>query len=84
MSTNIYVGNLTFDTTSVDLERLFGEHGQVSQAQVIVDRESGRSRGFAFVEMEDAQAAQSAISALDGRSIDGRSLSVNVAKKRSR
>ncbi|MFP3913967.1 MAG: RNA recognition motif domain-containing protein [Actinomycetota bacterium] len=84
MSTNIYVGNLTFDTTSADLERLFGEHGQVSRAQVIVDRESGRSRGFAFVEMSDAEAARSAISALDGRSVDGRSLTVNVAKERSR
>lgn len=84
MSTNIYVGNLTFDTTSADLERLFGEHGEVTKAQVITERESGRSRGFGFVEMASSEAAQSAISSLNGHSVDGRNLTVNVAKPRSR
>ncbi|HLU52376.1 MAG TPA: RNA-binding protein [Acidimicrobiia bacterium] len=83
MSTNIYVGNLAFGTTSSDLEKLFSEHGQVSSAQVIVDRESGRSRGFGFVEMPDPQSASQAIDALNGRSVDGRTLTVNVARKRS-
>lgn len=84
MSTNIYVGNLTFDTTSADLERLFGEHGEVTKAQVITERESGRSRGFGFVEMASSESAQSAISSLNGHSVDGRNLTVNVAKPRSR
>ncbi len=84
MSTNIYVGNLTFDTTSADLERLFGEHGEVTKAQVITERESGRSRGFGFVEMASSEDAQSAISSLNGLSVDGRNLTVNVAKPRSR
>jgi len=84
MSTNIYVGNLTFDTTSADLERMFGEHGEVTKAQVITDRDSGRSRGFGFVEMASSEAAQAAISALNGHNVDGRSLTVNLAKERSR
>lgn len=84
MSTNIYVGNLTFDTTSADLERLFSQHGEVTKAQVITDRDSGRSRGFGFVEMASSEAAQAAISSLDGQSVDGRNLTVNVAKPRSR
>ncbi len=83
MSTNIYVGNLTFDTTSADLERMFGEYGEVTKAQVITDRDSGRSRGFGFVEMGAAESAQAAISALDGQSVDGRNLTVNLARKRS-
>ncbi len=58
MATNIYVGNLPFNTTNDQLEDLFGEHGTVSRAQVISDRETGRSRGFGFVEMEDDNAAQ--------------------------
>jgi cold-inducible RNA-binding protein len=84
MSTNIYVGNLTFDTTSADLQRMFGEHGEVTKAQVITDRDSGRSRGFGFVEMASAEAAQAAISALNGQNVDGRNLTVNLAKERSR
>ena len=84
MSTNLYVGNLTFNTSSGDLEKLFAEHGEVTRAQVISDRETGRSRGFGFVEMGSAEAAQKAISALDGKNIDGRQLTVNVAKERSR
>lgn len=82
MSTNIYVGNLTFDTTSADLQKMFGEHGEVTKAQVITDRDSGRSRGFGFVEMATAQEAQSAISSLNGHDVDGRSLTVNLAKGR--
>ena len=84
MSNNLYVGNLTFDTSSADLESLFAAHGEVSKAQVITDRDSGRSRGFGFVEMATAEAAQAAIDALDGHDVDGRPLTVNVAKQRSR
>lgn len=84
MSTNIYVGNLTFDTTSSDLERLFAEHGEVAKAQVISDRDTGRSRGFGFVEMATSEGAQAAISSLDGHNVDGRNLTVNIAKPRSR
>ncbi len=83
MSTNIYVGNLAFATNSADLEKLFTEHGGVTKAQVITDRDSGRSRGFGFVEMASAQEAQKAISALNGRTVDGRQLTVNLAKERS-
>lgn len=84
MSNNLYVGNLTFNTTSSDLENLFAPHGEVTKAQVITDRDSGRSRGFGFVEMGSAEAAQTAIQALNGASIDGRQLTVNVARERSR
>lgn len=84
MSTNIYVGNLTFSTTSEDLETLFAQHGEVRRAQVISDRETARSRGFGFVEMGTADAAQMAISELNGTDYDGRQLTVNVAKERSR
>jgi RNA recognition motif-containing protein len=82
MSTNIYVGNLTFDTNSADLENLFADHGEVTKAQVITDRDSGRSRGFGFVEMSSSDEAQSAISALNGKDVDGRQLTVNLAKER--
>lgn len=84
MSTNIYVGNLTFDTNSSELESLFATYGEVTSAQVITDRESGRSRGFGFVEMGSSEAAENAISALDGTDHKGRQLKVNVAKPRSR
>lgn len=84
MSNNLYVGNLTFNTTSTDLENLFAPHGEVTKAQVITDRDSGRSRGFGFVEMGSAEAAQTAIEALNGANIDGRQLTVNVARERSR
>jgi RNA recognition motif-containing protein len=84
MSTNIYVGNLTFDTDSRRLEDLFAEHGPVTKAQVITDRDTGRSRGFGFVEMGSAEDAQKAISALDGKDVGGRQLTVNLAKERSR
>lgn len=84
MSTNIYVGNLSFDTSSSQLEGLFSNHGEVTSAQVITDRDTGRSRGFGFVEMASSEAAQNAISAIDGSDFEGRTLKVNVAKPRSR
>ncbi len=84
MSNKLYVGNLTFNTSSNDLETLFAPHGQVTSAQVISDRDSGRSRGFGFVEMSSADEAQKAISSLNGKDVDGRELTVNLAKERSR
>ena len=84
MSSNLYVGNLTFNTTTADLETLFAQHGDVSKAQVITDRDTGRSRGFGFVEMESQEGADTAISALNGTDLDGRDLTVSVAKARSR
>ena len=84
MTSNLYVGNLTFNTTSSDLQNLFAQHGEVTKAQVITDRDTGRSRGFGFVEMVSADAAKAAVEALDGHNLDGRALTVNVAKERSR
>ena len=84
MSTNLYVGNLTFNTTTADLETLFAQHGDVSKAQVITDRDTGRSRGFGFVEMKSQEGADTAISELNGTDLDGRDLTVSVAKERSR
>lgn len=84
MSNNLFVGNLTFNTTSSDLESLFAQHGEVTKAQVITDRDSGRSRGFGFVEMGSAEAAKAAIESLNGHNVDGRDLTVNIAKERSR
>ena len=81
MSTkNLYVGNLPFTTTQADLEQLFGQYGTVTKAQVISDRETGRSRGFAFVEMADG--ADAAITATNGADFQGRRLTVNEAKPR--
>ena len=82
MSSNIYVGNLTFNTSSSDLEALFAEHGTVTSAQVVNDRDTGRSRGFGFVEMASSDEANAAINSLNGRNVDGRDLTVNVAKPR--
>jgi RNA recognition motif-containing protein len=84
MSSNIYVGNLSFNTSSNDLKTLFGQHGEVTKAQVVNDRETGRSRGFGFVEMASSENAQAAIGSLNGHSLDGRNLTVNIAKERSR
>jgi len=84
MSTNIFVGNLTFNTSSGDLESLFGDHGSVQKAQVITDRDTGKSRGFGFVEMSSDDEANAAIEALNGKDVDGRQLNVNMAKERSR
>ena len=80
MSTKLYVGNLSFNTTSQDLETMFGESGTVQSTSLIEDRETGRSRGFGFVEMSTAEEATAAISALDGKEVDGRNLKVNEAK----
>ncbi|MGB7859174.1 MAG: RNA-binding protein [Acidimicrobiia bacterium] len=82
MATNIYVGNLPFNTTNDDLEQLFSQHGSVSRAQVITDRETGRSRGFGFVEMESDDEAQAAIEATNDSDFGGRNLKVNVARPR--
>jgi RNA recognition motif-containing protein len=83
LSKKLYVGNLAFSSTSADLKDLFSRHGNVESADVITDRETGRSRGFGFVQMEDSDAAQDAISALDGTDFEGRTLKVNEAKERS-
>ena len=80
MSKNIYVGNLVWECTADDLLALFQEHGTVSRAQVITDRETGRSRGFGFVEMENDAEAQKAIDALNGTEYNGRALTVNEAR----
>src|SRR5262249_42360784 len=82
MAKNIYVGNLTWDATADDLLALFQEHGNVARAQVITDRETGRSRGFGFVEMNDDAEAQKAIEALNGTNFRGRPLTVNEARPR--
>jgi cold-inducible RNA-binding protein len=84
MSINLYVGNLTFNTTTADLETLFAQHGDVKEVRVINDRDTGRSRGFGFVEMESQEGADTAISALNGTNLDGRDLAVSIAKERSR
>lgn len=84
MSNNLYVGNLTFTTTTADLESMFGKYGQVKSAQVITDRDTGRSRGFGFVEMSTTESAREATQALNGHEVDGRALTVNEAKERSR
>lgn len=84
MSKKIYVGNLAFSTKSADLRTMFAEHGTVTDAVVIEDRDTGRSRGFGFVEMSTAEEADKAIAAVNGRNVDGRQLNVNIAKERSR
>jgi RNA recognition motif-containing protein len=82
MAKNIYVGNLVWEATMDDLFALFREHGEVAQAQVIMDRETGRSRGFGFVVMNNDAEAQKAIEALNGFSFKGRALTVNEARPR--
>jgi len=79
---NIYVGNLAWSCTSEDLQQLFSSHGTVARAQVVMDRETGRSRGFGFVEMASQGEAQAAIAALNGADMNGRPLTVNEAKPR--
>ena len=78
----LYVGNLSFKTTSEDLEKVFGEIGTVESINIIEDRETGRSRGFAFIEMSSKEEGESAISILNGKEISGRELLVNEAKPR--
>lgn len=78
----MYVGNLSFDTTKEDLEDAFGQHGTVTDVHVPQDRETGRPRGFAFVTMDSKGAMDSAINALDGQDLDGRTIKVNEARPR--
>jgi len=82
MGKKLYVGNLGYDVSDADLERLFAAHGTVDSANVITDRSTGRSKGFGFVEMSSGADAQSAIAALDGKEHAGRTIKVNEAKPR--
>ena len=82
MAKKLYVGNLPFSATEAELRELFEQHGSVQSVNVITDRETGRARGFAFVEMEDANGADAAMRALDGSDLGGRSLRVNEAHDR--
>lgn len=79
---NIYISNLSFNVTDEDLRDYFAEYGEVSSAKVIMDKFTGKSRGFAFVEMPDDEAAKKAIEELDGATVDGRNIGVSVAKPR--
>lgn len=78
----LYVGNLSFQTSDVDLQEIFGAFGTVQSANIVEDRDTGRSRGFGFVEMSTKSEAEEAISGLNGKEVDGRSLTVNEAKPR--
>ena len=82
MSMKLYVGNLSFNTSTQDLEEMFGAHGTVESTNIIEDRETGRSRGFGFIEMSSNEEGQAAIATLNGKEIDGRALTVNEAKPR--
>ena len=83
MGKKLYVGNLTYDVTDSGLEQMFAAHGTVQSAQVIMDRDTGRSKGFGFVEMGSDQEAQAAIQGLNGKEVGGRSLTVNEAKPKT-
>src|SRR3954466_15134843 len=82
MGSKLYVGNLSYNVTSSELEQLFGQHGTVQSAEVIQDRDTGRSKGFGFVQMGSDDEAKAAIAALNGQQQDGRALTVNEAKPR--
>ena len=82
MGTRLYVGNLSYNVTNQSLESLFAEFGRVQSAQVVQDRDTGRSKGFGFVEMSDNGQAQAAIAGLNLKEVDGRSLTVNEARPR--
>src|SRR5262245_33607607 len=82
MGKKLYVGNLAYGVSDSDLDQMFAAHGTVLSAQVIMDRDTGRSKGFGFVEMSSDQEAQAAIAALNGKEIDGRTLTVNEARPR--
>ena len=84
MGKKLFVGNLSFSTSGADLEALFASAGTVESATVVNDRDTGRSRGFGFVEMSSASEAGKAISELNGRDVDGRQINVSEAKERSR
>jgi RNA recognition motif-containing protein len=83
MSKKLYAGNLSYDVTDSDLRAMFEAHGTVTSAQVIMDRDTGRSKGFGFVEMANDQEAQAAIAALNGQQSGGRSLTVNEARPKT-
>ena len=83
MSNKMYVGNLSFSTSEDALRQLFEQHGQVTSAQLVMDRETGRPRGFGFVEMNDGAQAQAAINALNGKEFEGRQLNVNEARPKA-
>ncbi|HEX5244300.1 MAG TPA: RNA-binding protein [Tepidisphaeraceae bacterium] len=82
MGSKLYVGNLSYNATGSELEQLFAAHGNVQSAEVIADRDTGRSKGFGFVQMGSDSEAQAAIAALNGKEHDGRALTVNEAKPR--
>jgi cold-inducible RNA-binding protein len=83
MGKKLYVGNLTYGVTDSSLQQLFAAHGTVQSAQVIMDRDTGRSKGFGFVEMASDQEAQAAIAALNGKDVEGRALNVNEARPKT-
>src|SRR6185503_3196323 len=83
MGRRLYVGNLSYNTTELELREAFGQAGTVTDAKVVMDRETGRPRGFAFVEMSSDQEAQNAIQQLNGRELDGRAINVNEAQERT-
>ena len=83
MGRRLYVGNLSYNTTEIDLREAFGQIGTVTDAKVVMDRETGRPRGFAFVEMSNSEEALKAIEQINGRELDGRALNVNEAQERS-
>src|SRR5436305_3489354 len=82
MSTKLFVGNLSFNTTENDLQDAFAAHGTVVEANVMMDRATGRARGFGFVTMSTPEEAQKAVTAMNGASMDGRNLTVNIARPR--
>jgi len=82
MNTKLFVGNLSYDVTENDLQDLFAQYGTVTEVNLMLDRASGRSRGFAFVTMDNKEAAEAAIQALNGKNWEGRNLSVNEARPR--
>jgi RNA recognition motif-containing protein len=83
MGKKLYVGNLAYGVTDADLLKMFEAHGTVQSAQVIMDRDTGRSKGFGFVEMGSDQEAQAAVAALNGQQMDGRALTVNEARPKT-
>src|SRR5581483_7607194 len=83
MGKKLYVGNLSYEISDSDLSTLFAAHGTVESAQVIIDRDTGRSKGFGFVEMQTEQEAQAAIAAMNGKEVNGRPLTVNEARPKT-